>query len=49
MVTEVVSVKVELARTSLTAETPMTDDSMRLLEIVQKSDDGDFLKTIADF
>jgi transposase-like protein len=26
----------------------MTDDNMRLLEIVQKSDDGDFLKTIAE-
>ncbi len=26
----------------------MTDDTMRLLEIVQKSDDGDFLKTIAE-
>jgi putative transposase len=48
VVTGVVSVKVELARTSLTTETPMTDDSMRLLEIVQKSDDGDFLKTIAE-
>jgi hypothetical protein len=44
----VVSVKVALARTSLTVEPPITDDSMRLLKTVQKSDDGDLLKTIAE-
>jgi hypothetical protein len=26
----------------------MTDDSMALLSLIQKSDDGDFLKTVAE-
>jgi hypothetical protein len=26
----------------------MTDDSMALLALIQKSDDGDFLKTVAE-
>jgi hypothetical protein len=27
---------------------PMTDDSMALLALIQKSDNGDFLKTVAE-
>ena len=40
--------KVEFADFNLSPEHPMTDDRMALLEALQKADDGNFLRALAE-
>ena len=41
--------KVELrSLTTRTGTNPVTEDTMAFLSLIQKSDDGDFLKTVAE-
>src|SRR5947207_12746387 len=41
-------VTVELREPPATTEYPMTDDRMALVELLQKSGDGDFLRAVAE-
>src|ERR671927_509843 len=41
-------VTVELREPPVTTEDPMTDDRMALVELLQKSGDGDFLRSVAE-
>jgi transposase-like protein len=42
------AVRVELATSSPTEDTTMTDDRLPLTELLQKSGEGDFLRTVAE-
>jgi putative transposase len=42
------AVKVELSDFTLSHEDPMTDDRMALIEALQKADDGNFLRSLAE-